>query len=72
MLKATYTYSFLELSGKPKRFLESKPDCKIMGYGVSTDTVTLIVLFDSDESYDKLNKLLNQKFKLKLKNKTII
>jgi hypothetical protein len=72
MVKITYTYSFNELSGKPKRFIEKLDGCKILGYGVSTDTVTLIVLFDSSESYDELNKLLNQKFKLKLKNKTII
>jgi hypothetical protein len=64
MLKATYTYSFDELSGKPKRFLESKPDCTVKGYGVSTDTVTLSVLFDSTQSFNQYNKLLYDKFKL--------
>jgi hypothetical protein len=47
MIKVTYTYSFDELSGKPKRFLESKTDCKILGYGVSMDTVTLSVLYET-------------------------
>jgi len=62
MLKATYTYSFLELSGKPKRFLESKSDCKIMGYGVSTDTVTLSILYESTESFETHSKSLQEKF----------
>jgi hypothetical protein len=62
MLKATYTYSFLELSGKPKRFLESKPDCKIMGYGVSTDTVTLSILYENTKSFNTHNKSLREKF----------
>lgn len=64
MLKATYIYSFLELSGKPKRFLESKTDCKILGYGVSTDTVTLSVLYEDTETFNILNKGLYDKFKL--------
>lgn len=64
MLKTTYIYSFLELSGKPKRFLESKSDCKILGYGVSTDTVTLSVLFEDTQSFNKINKMLYDKFKL--------
>lgn len=64
MLKTTYTYSFLDLSGKPKRFLESKADCKILGYGVSTDTVTLSVLYENKETFDLVNKELYDKFKL--------
>ena len=64
MLKATYTYSFNELSGKPKRYLESKPGCKLMGYGVSMDTVTLCVLYDSQSVYDEISLLLKSKFKL--------
>jgi hypothetical protein len=64
MLKTTYTYSFLDLSGKPKRFLESKSDCKILGYGVSTDTVTLSVLFENQEVFKSVNKELYDKFKL--------
>lgn len=72
MVKITYTYSFKELSGKPKRFIEKLNGCKIMGYGVSTDTVTLVILFDSSDSYDELSKILNQKFNLNLKNKVIV
>lgn len=64
MLKTTYTYSFLDLSGKPKRFLESKADCKILGYGVSTDTVTLSVLYENKETFDLVGKQLYDKFKL--------
>jgi len=62
MLKATYTYSFAELSGKPKIFLETKTDCKIFGYGVSTDTVTFYVLYEDEESLNKTNKILQEKF----------
>ena len=62
MLKATYTYSFLELSGKPKRFIESKTDCKIIGYGVSTDTVTFSVLYEDTNAFNKINKNLQEKF----------
>ena len=64
MLKVTYTYSFPELSGKPKRFIESKPECTLKGYGVSTDTVTLCVLYQDTEAFNRLNKLLLDKFKL--------
>ena len=64
MLKTTYIYSFLDLSGKPKRFLESKTDCKILGYGVSTDTVTLSVLYEDTQTFNELNKQLYDKFKL--------
>jgi hypothetical protein len=64
MLKTTYIYSFLELSGKPKRFLESKSDCKILGYGVSTDTVTLSVLYEDTKAFNNLNKELYDNFKL--------
>jgi len=64
MLKATYTYSFLELSGKPKRFIESKPECTIKGYGVSTDAVTLCVLYESMDAFNLLNKAMLDKFKL--------
>jgi hypothetical protein len=62
MLKATYTYSFLELSGKPKRFIESKTDCKLIGYGVSTDTVTFSVLYEDKNSFNTINKTLQEKF----------
>ena len=72
MLKATYTYSFLELSGKPKRFIESKPECTIKGYGVSTDTVTLSVLFESTEAFNLVNKSMLDKFKLCPKDIKII
>lgn len=64
MLKATYTYSFNELSGKPKRYLESKPGCKLMGYGVSMDTVTLCVLYETQSSYDEIGLELKKKFNL--------
>jgi predicted transcriptional regulator len=64
MVKVTYNYSFIELSGKPKRFLESQEECKIIGYGVSTDTVTLIVLFETDEIFKSLRKELKSKFNL--------
>lgn len=64
MVKTTYIYSFLELSGKPKRFLESKLECKILGYGVSTDTVTLSVLYENAENFNIINKSLYDKFKL--------
>jgi len=64
MLKATYTYSFLELSGKPKRFIESKPECTIKGYGVSTDAVTLCVLYESTQAFNTINKSMLDKFKL--------
>jgi len=64
MFKVTYTYSFLELSGKPKRFIESKPECILKGYGVSTDTVTLCVLYESAYAFDTINKLMLDKFKL--------
>jgi hypothetical protein len=64
MLKATYTYSFLELSGKPKRFIESKPECTIKGYGVSTDAVTLCVLYESIQAFNTINKSMLDKFKL--------
>ena len=67
MIKVIYTYSFDELSGKPKRFLESKTDCKILGYGVSMDTVTLSVLYETNESFIRLNNELKTKFKLKPK-----
>jgi hypothetical protein len=72
MVKVTYTYSFKELSGKPKRFIEKLDGCKVTGYGVLTDTVTLVILFDSPESFTELDKLLKDKFNLKLKNKIII
>jgi hypothetical protein len=64
MFKVTYTYSFPELSGKPKRFLESEPECIIKGYGVSTDTVTLCVLYESTSAFNTINKLMFDKFKL--------
>jgi hypothetical protein len=72
MIKTTYTYSFNELSGKPKRFLESRPDCTIKGYGVSTDTVTLCVLFENIQVFNCLNKTLNDKFKLTPTNIQIV
>jgi hypothetical protein len=65
MVKITYRYSFLELSGKPKRFIESKPECTIKGYGVSTDTVTLCVLFSTSESYKRITTEIELKFKIK-------
>lgn len=64
MLKATYTYSFIELSGTPKRFIESKPECSIKGYGVSTDAVTLCVLYESVDIFNVVNKAMMDKFKL--------
>jgi hypothetical protein len=64
MLRVTYTYSFPELNGKPKRFIESKPECSIKGYGVSTDTVTLCVLYESMEAFNIINKCMLDKFKL--------
>lgn len=64
MLKATYTYSFIELSGNPKRFIESKPECSIKGYGVSTDAVTLCVLYESIDAFNTINKTMLDKFKL--------
>jgi hypothetical protein len=64
MIKTTYTYSFNELSGKPKRYLENQPECKIKGYGVSTDTVTLCVLYEDTNSFNKINKTILDKFKL--------
>lgn len=72
MIKTTYTYSFNELSGKPKRFLESRPDCTIKGYGVSMDTVTLCVLFENTQVFNCLNKTLNDKFKLTPTNIQIV
>jgi hypothetical protein len=65
MVKTVYIYSFLDLSGKPKRFLESKKECKILGYGVSTDTVTLSVLYDDKQTAEQINQELYNKFKLK-------
>jgi hypothetical protein len=64
MVKATYIYSFLELSGKPKRFIESKSECKIQGYGVSTDTVTLSILYENTNAFNIINKTLLDKFNL--------
>lgn len=64
MLRVTYTYSFSELNGKPKRFIESKSECNIKGYGVSMDTVTLCVLYQSTESFNTINKLFYDKFKI--------
>jgi len=64
MVKVTYTYSFPELSGKPKRYLETRPECKIKGYGVSTDTVTLVVLYENPNVFNILNKAVFDKFKL--------
>lgn len=64
MLKATYTYSFIELSGNPKRFIESNPECSIKGYGVSTDAVTLCVLYESVYIFNVVNKAMMDKFKL--------
>lgn len=72
MLKVTYTYSFIELSGKPKRFIESKPECTIKGYGVSTDAVTLCVLYETNEIFHKVNKELFDKFKLIPKNIKVV
>ena len=72
MLKVTYTYSFPELSGKPKRFIESKPECSIKGYGVSTDTVTLCVLYENAEAFNTINKSFCDKFKLSPNNIKII
>lgn len=64
MIKTTYIYSFIDLSGKPKRFLESKIDCRILGYGVSTDTVTLSVLYENVEAFNVINKSLKVRFGL--------
>jgi hypothetical protein len=72
MLKATYTYSFDELSGKPKRFIENQPECTLKGYGVSMDTVTLCVLYGSLDCFNKNNKLLIDKFKLNVKKVEMI
>ena len=72
MLKVTYTYSFPELSGKPKRFIESKPECTIKGYGVSTDTVTLCVLYENAEAFNTINKSFCDKFKLSPANIKIL
>ena len=68
MIKATYIYSFNEWSGKPKRLLESISDCTIKGYGVSTDTVTLCVLYNTEVGFQELTKILNNKFKLNPNN----
>ena len=68
MVKVTYTYSFLELSGKPKRYLETKPECTIKGYGVSTDTVTLVILYENPNAFNVLNKAIFDKFKLQPSN----
>lgn len=62
MIQVTYLYSFPELSGKPKRFLESKPECKIRGYGVSTDTVTLSVWYEDTQAFNIINKSLQDRF----------
>lgn len=72
MIKTTYTYSFNELSGKPKRYLENQPECTIKGYGVSTDTVTLCVLYEDINSFNKINKTILDKFKLTPTNIQII
>lgn len=72
MVKSTYNYSFNELSGKPKRYLENQPECKIKGYGVSTDTVTLCVLYEDANSFNRLNKLIFDKFKLVPTNVQIV
>lgn len=64
MLTVTYTYSFTEFSGKPKRFIETKPECSIKGYGVSMDIVTLCVLYESTTAFNTVNKSFCDKFKL--------
>ena len=61
MVKATYTYSFNELSGKPKRFLEKQEECKIMGYGVTTNS-----------TFQTLKKELKSKFNLTEDKSTIV
>ncbi len=72
MIKTTYTYAFTELNGKPKRFLESKTECRIMGYGVSTDTVTLSVSYDNADAFNKYNKMLFDNFKVVLQTIELI
>jgi len=72
MIQVTYTYSFLELSGKPKRFLENQPDCTIKGYGVSMDTVTLCVLYESSSSYQSISQKIKTKFNLNPIRKKLI
>ncbi len=72
MLNATYTYSFLELSGKPKRFIETNSGCTVKGYGVTTDTVTLSVLYDSIDAFNQINKAMMDKFKLSPSNIKVI
>lgn len=62
MLKVNYTYSFLELSGKPKRFIESLHDCTIKGYGVDKDTVTLCILYETTEAFNLHTKSLQDRF----------
>jgi len=64
MIKVTYVYSFINLSGKPKRFIEASNDCKLISYGVTTDTVTLSVLFENTKVFNTLNKAIYDKFKL--------
>ena len=68
MVKVIYTYSFNRLSGKPKRFIELQSDCNLKGYGVSADTVTLVILYETIESYNQLNNILFVKFQLKPKS----
>lgn len=64
MIKCTYTYSFKELSGKPKRFIENQPDCTLKGYGVSSDTVTFCVLYENKNCFNRVNNMLLNKFNL--------
>ena len=43
-----------------------------MGYGVTTDTVTLIVLFETNSTFQTLKKELKSKFNLTEDKSTIV
>lgn len=68
MIRATYSYSFTHLSGKPKRFIESQFDCKLIGYGVVKDTVTFSVIYNTSETFKIINSMLETKFNIKPKS----
>jgi hypothetical protein len=58
MIELHFKYDYDMFGGKPKRDIDKIEECKILFYGVSDNTVELIVQCTSQDIADKLKHYL--------------
>jgi hypothetical protein len=64
MLELHFKYNYNLFGAKPKREIEKIDECKILFYGVSDDTVELVVLCTTQDIADKLKRFLAIAFEI--------